>query len=98
MDAIIAQEITDCAPCQANTDTTHHEPLIPTEMLRRKNGLTAIDFSSQTPTGEHVLVAYDEGKRYPALKLSRTLTSNEAIRICEELRSSREGPMEECGG
>ena len=85
IDAMITQEITDCAPCQANTDTTHHEPLIPTEMPRRKNGLTAIDFSSQTPTGEYVLVAYDEGKRYPALKLSRTLTSKEAIRICEEL-------------
>ena len=85
IDAMITQEITDCAPCQANTDTTHHEPLIPTEMPRRKNGLTAIDFSSQTPTGEYVLVAYDEGKRYPALKLSRTLTSKEVIRICEEL-------------
>lgn len=85
MDAQVNTKVGDCAPCQANVDTTHHEPLIQSTMPLQKNGLIAIDFSSRTPTGEYVLVAYDEGRRYPSLKLSRTLTSNEAIRICEEL-------------
>jgi transposase InsO family protein len=85
MDRMVKEEIKDCAPCQANTDTTVHEPLIPTQMPQGRLDLTSVDFSSQTPTGEYLLVVYYESGRLPVVKLSRSLTSEEAIRVCKKI-------------
>ena len=47
MDKRIKEEIRDCVACQANTDTTSHEPMIPSEFPKEKLGLTSIDFFKQ---------------------------------------------------
>jgi hypothetical protein len=46
MDKDIEVKVNDCVACQANTDTTHHEPMIPTKMPHDRLGLTSIDFST----------------------------------------------------
>jgi hypothetical protein len=82
IDKMVELEVGDCPACQANVDTTVHEPLISTPFPGNKLGLTSIDFSSKTPTGEYLLVTYYESGRLPEVKLSRTMTSEDAIRIC----------------
>jgi hypothetical protein len=44
-----------------------------------------VDFSSRTPTGEYLLVVYYETGRLPSVKLSPSLTSSDAIRICTRI-------------
>ena len=94
MEKIINEEVTNCLPCQANTDTTHHDFMIPSPFPSTKLGLTSIDFSSQTPTGEYILVAYNEAGRLSTLKLSRSLTAKDAIRICMETFEKLGTPLE----
>ena len=79
MDAMIECEVNDCAPCQANTDTTTHEPMIATVFSKEKLGLTSVDFSSRMPSGEYLLVVYYETGRLPAYRISGSLTSEDAI-------------------
>lgn len=89
MDGMVEEEVEGCIACQANTDNTVHEPLISTALPENKLGLTSIDFSSRTPTGEYLLVTYYETGRLPEVKLSKSMTSDEAIRICERVFRQR---------
>jgi hypothetical protein len=82
---MITRTVSDCAPCQANTDNTTHEPLIPSSLPMIKNGLVSLDFSSRSHTGEYILVAIYESGRLPAVKLAKNLTSEEAIRIATDI-------------
>ena len=79
IDSMVEAEVKDCLACQANTDTTHFNPIIPTSLPAHKWAQVAIDFSSKTPTGEYILVAICENTRYPILTLARNLTSKQAI-------------------
>ena len=82
MDRQIKEKVENCVSCQANVDTSHHEPLIPTQFSSSKLGLTSVDFSSRTPTGEYLLVIMYETGRLPVIQLASTMTSREAVKIC----------------
>ena len=54
----------------------------------------SIDLASKAPTGEYNLVAIYESGRLPVVKLSKGLTSEEAIRICTQIFREYGLPME----
>ena len=81
LDMLIQSEVGNCLACQANSDTTKIEPLIPTNLPIKRWFNVSIDYSSRTPSGEYILVIICEGTRYPVLNLSKDLTSESAIKI-----------------
>ena len=85
LDKKVEETVDDCPACQANTDTTHHEPMIPTRLKEDKMGLSSIDFSSATPSGEYLLVIHYETGRLPVVKISNSLTTFDAINICKRV-------------
>ena len=88
MDSLIEESITDCIACQCNVQGTTTEPILPTLMPPESWHTIAIDFSSQSPTGEYQLATYDENSRQTILKLSKDMTTASAIRICKLLFST----------
>ena len=72
LDKQVEETVDNCPACQANTDTTYHEPMIPTRLKEDKMGLSSIDFSSVTPSGEYLLVIHYETGRLPVVKISNS--------------------------
>ena len=85
LDKQVEETVDNCPACQANTDTTHHESMIPTRLKEDKMGLSSIDFSSATPSGEYLLVINYETGRLPVVKISSSLTTYDAIDICKRV-------------
>ena len=85
MTSHIEKVIKDCWPCEVNTDNTRHEPLQPTKMTSDIWHTIAVDFGSETPTGEYILNIKDENTRRLILKYTSNLTSDAAIRACKEV-------------
>jgi hypothetical protein len=85
MDIQIEKCVEDCIACACNTDTTNVVPLLPSKIPPSKWHTVAIDFSSKTPSNDYTLVAKDEHSREILAKISKTMTSEEAINICKRL-------------
>ena len=85
MNSMIDEKIKNCLPCQACSDTTHPKPIIPSVLPTKKWKLVAIDFSSKTPSNDYVLVVIDEYSRYPILKFTSGLTTNQAMNALKEV-------------
>lgn len=83
------EEITGrCHSCQINTDKTRFNPIIASDIPKTNWERVAIDFSSKTPSGEYLLVIICERSRYPVVKLSKGLTSGQAINILKQYSKS----------
>jgi hypothetical protein len=78
-DSAMEKEVHDCLPCQANSDTTEHAPLIIQEIQKDNLSLVSLDFSSRTPSNDYLLVAIYERSRYPAYSISKNLTGAQAV-------------------
>ncbi len=83
MDTEIANHVAACHACNVNTDKSVQEPLKPTispeDAWAEGKGEVDVDFTSQTPSGDYVLVCICERSRYPVLILTKGLTTASAI-------------------
>ena len=85
LDTMLEDVVKDCLACQSNTNSTCHAPLIMGHLPDKNSSLVSLDFSSETPTGEYLLVANYERSRFPAYRLSRNLTAKQAILHAREI-------------
>ncbi len=77
IDSMVENTISQCMPCQTTTIDKSREPLT---MSKLPNGPwleVSIDFAD-LPTGEHLLVVYDDYSRYPEVEIT-TSTSARAV-------------------
>ena len=58
---------------------------LPDDCWSDKKGKISIDFSSKTPSGVYILVMVCNRSRYPVMKISRGLTTHDAIRILSKV-------------
>ena len=89
MDRMVDEEILDCGPCQCNQDTTSTEPILPTTIPAEAWSQVALDFSSRTPTNDYMLIAKCEHARDILAEVSRNMTSESAIKICQRVFNER---------
>ena len=85
MDQMVEETIKDCVPCQCTVRSTTTEPIMPTRIPATAWHTIEIDFSSRTPTNEYLLAIYDQHSRKNIQKISSDMTTNSAIRICQNL-------------
>lgn len=85
MDKLVKEKCESCIACQANTDKTRMLPMIPTVLPQHSWEFLATDFSSKTPSNDYLLVIVCERSRYPVLRISKGLTSKDAIKILREV-------------
>jgi hypothetical protein len=85
MDTKIELKVSNCIACEANTDNTTTEPIIPTRMPLDNWKTLAMDWSSKTPSNEYILVVYDEQGRKMVLHLSSSTTAKAAINVSKRI-------------
>jgi len=81
IEKLVDNYVDNCKACDTNSDRSRAHPLFMSPIPQDKWNVVAIDFSSRTPTGEYILVLICEHSRYPVLKLSKTMTAKEVIKI-----------------
>jgi hypothetical protein len=77
IDAMVENTVSQCMPCQTTTVDKSREPL---QMSKLPDGPwleVSVDFAD-LPTGEHLLVVYDDYSRYPEVEIV-TSTSARAV-------------------
>jgi len=81
----IRNYIKACMPCQANTGHPATEPMIIQPAPEANNLLVSIDFSSKTPSNNYLMVWVDERSKTPIMKITKGLTSTDAINILKKI-------------
>jgi hypothetical protein len=81
----IRDYIKTCMPCQANTGHPATEPMIIQPAPQNNNELVSIDFSSKTPSNNYVIVWVDERSKTPIMKITKGLTTNDAITVLKKI-------------
>lgn len=71
--------VKQCWPCQCNTGHPATEPMIIQPAPTNNNDLVSLDFSSKTPSNNYILVWNDERSKFTIMKISKGLTSKNAI-------------------
>jgi len=85
LDQMMAYHAKTCHPCQTVTDTSHYEPIIPTNIPCTKNSHWDIDFKSHTPSNDSILVIIDEATEYPILITTKSQTADAAISALKQV-------------
>lgn len=73
LDKLVEKEVLNCPACEANTDTSRMDPLLPSSLPNGPMEEISVDYSSRTPTNEYVLAAVCGYSRYPFMNLAREL-------------------------
>jgi len=80
MDKMILDRANKCLACQASRRCgVRKQPVKSSPLPPDKNHLWSIDFTSKLPSNEYILLAVDEFSRYPIIKMTKGLTSKQAI-------------------
>jgi hypothetical protein len=85
MNNIIKNFVKQCWPCQCNTGHPATEPMIVQPAPHNNNDLVSLDFSSKTPSNNYILVWNDERSKFTIMKVSKGLTSKNAIDILKRI-------------
>ena len=70
VDTAAEEAMKRCIPCQANTTRRDTEPLTMSPLPRGMSSEISIDCCGPLPTGECLLVLFDEFSRYPIVELT----------------------------
>ncbi len=87
LNKMISDHCKFCVPCQAITDTSKYEPILPTTCPCETNSHWDIDFTSKTPHDDYMLVVIDEATRFPIVITTKRLTSDSAIQALKQIFS-----------
>ena len=80
IDAMVENTVSQCLPCQTTTVNKSREPLKMSELPKGPWLEVSIDFAD-LPTGEHLLVVYDDYSRYPEVEIVTSTSARAMIRM-----------------
>ena len=87
IDKSIETMIRECLPCQATTPEERREPLNMSELPEGPWQHVSMDFCGPLPTGEYLLVIFDEYSRYPVVEVVNSTSAKTVLPVVDKVFS-----------